>query len=448
MNIVIAGAGEVGTHLARMLSNENHDIVVIDPDENNLRILGASLDLISIQGSATSIANLKEANIRKADLLIGVTYSEDTNITAAILGKRLGARNAIARIDNNEYLDNNNREYFIQLGIDYMIFPEQIASREIIDLLHQTGTSDTVEFSGGKLSLYVVKLEEKAPMVNKTLNEFTKKAGKLDYRAVAITRKGSTIIPSGDDVFLPNDIVYAICNPKGVDALMKYSGKEIYEAKNIMILGGSRIGRLTCEGLGYHHNIKLIEMNREKSYWLSNQLKNTLVINGDGRDMDLLQEEKLAKMDAFVAVTGSSETNILSCLHAKEKGVRRTIAEVENFNYLELAENLGIDTIINKKISAASRIFRFTTSGGQISSIKCLRGTEAEVMEFVVQPGSLVTQGKLKDVKFPADAIIGGVVRGDNSFIATGDTEIRANDSVVVFAMPSIIQEIGKFFSE
>lgn len=294
--------------------------------------------------------------------------------------------------------------------------------------------------------MYVIRLNEDAPIINKTLRELTPGNNGLDYRAVAITRHGHTIVPSGDDKFEAEDLVYVISSKAGLKELYKYSGKKQFEVRDIMILGGSRIGRKTADALGKLHYVKLIEKDRQRSYALSNMLSNTLVINGDGTDMELLRQEGLEKMDAFIAVTGNSETNILSCLLAKHMGVRRTIAEVENMDYIHLAENIGVDTIINKKLITASRIFRFTMSE-EVSSIKCLTGTEAEVMEFVVKPEAPATKGTLAEVKFPREAIIGGVMRGKNAFIAHGDTQIKPYDRVVVFALPGVIHTIGKFFN-
>jgi len=445
MRIVIAGAGEVGSHLAKMLSNENHDIVLIDVDEDKLRQIGSMHDLMTMHGSATSFNLLKDASIQKTDLFIAVTESEDTNITAAMFGKKMGAKRTIARIDNQEYLKFTHKEIINKLGVDYMIYPEMIAANEVVGLLHQTGMADLVDFSRGKLTMYVIKLEENAPILEKTLLEATPK-GELEFRAVAITRDTETIIPGGSDRFEVNDHVYVITSQAGLGELLKYTGKEHYDIHNIMILGGSRIGKRTAKLLGRHHNVKLIEIDREKAYQLSNFLENTLVINGDGSNMDLLTQEGIQKMDAFIAVTGNSETNILSCTLAKQMGVKKTIAEVENMDYIKLAENMGIDSIINKKLITAGRIFRFTNSY-DVSSIRCLTGTEAEVMEFIVKPGAKVTEGSLRDINFPKDAIVGGVIRGKNSFIARGDTELKSQDKVVVFALPTAIPKMNKFFN-
>ena len=445
MRIIIGGAGEVGTHLAKMLSIENHDIVVIDPDDDKLRLIDSSLDVMAMVGSATSIELLEESGIKKADLFIAVADSEHTNITAAILGKKLGADKTVARIDNNEFLKDSNIELFRSLGIDYLIYPEKIASREIIGLLLKTGTTEFIDFTGGMLSLFVLKLDKNAPIINKTLQEVTRNEGALNYRAVAITRDGETIIPRGNDKFLLDDTVYVVSNKTGMKDILKYFGKEHYGIKNLMILGGSRIGKLTASKLENEYQIKLIEIDKAKSIQLADLLENTLVINGDGRDIDLLKSEGLQNMDAFIAVTGNSETNILSCQLARKMGVKKTIAEVENMEYIDLAENMGIDTIINKKLITASRISRFTMSA-QVSMIKCLTGTDAEALEFVVKPGSKITKGLLQDINFPKDALVGGIIRGKTSFIATGKSGVEANDRVVVFALPSAIRKIESFF--
>ncbi len=445
MRIIIGGAGEVGTHLARILSNENHDIVVIDTDEEKLHLIDSSLDVMVMEGSATSIELLKESGIKKADLFIAVANTEHTNITAAILGKKLGAKITVARIDNNEYRKSSNIELFRSLGVDYLIYPEKIASREIIGLLHKTGTTEFIDFTGGMLSLFVLKLEKEALILNKTLQEVTRKESVLNYRAVAITRKGETIIPRGDNKFELHDTVYVVSNKAGLKDVLRYSGKQNYGIRNLMILGGSRIGKLTALGLENEYQIKLIEIDKAKSIQLADILENTLVINGDGRDVDLLNSEGLQNMDAFIAVTGNSETNILSCQLARKMGVKKTIAEVENIEYISLAENMGVDTIINKKLITASRISRFTMSA-QVSMIKCLTGTDAEALEFVAKPGSKITKGFLQDINFPKDALVGGIIRGKTSFIATGKSRVEANDRVVVFALPSAIHKIESFF--
>lgn len=445
MRIVIAGAGEVGTHLAKMLSNENHDIILIDTEENRLKPLDSSLDVLTFVGSATSMNLLREIFQKKTDLFIAVTHWEDTNITSSILAKRLGAIKTIARIDNLDYLEHSILEFFKSLGIDSLIYPELIAAREVLSLLHETGASDFMEFCGGKLAMYVQKLDENAPILNKTLEEIAIDRSADKYRAVAIKRNDMTIIPRGQEKFHLGDMVFVISTDEGIDEMMASSGKENFEAKRIMILGGSRIGKHVALYMQKSCEVKLIDSDPARCEALSEILDDTLIINGDCRNVEVLEQEGISDMDAFVAVTGNSETNILSCLLAKKLGVKRTIAEVENMEYINLAENTGIDTIINKKISAASRIFRHTTNQN-VTQVKYMTGTDAEVIEFNVPENARITKGTLRGIDFPKDAIVGGGTRDGVPYIATGDTTIKANDKVVVFTLPSAYDKISKFF--
>ena len=446
MRIVISGVGEVGTHLAKMLSGASHDITVIDDDPKRNEEVAGMAEVVTIEGDCTTFAVLKKASVRKADLFIAVRPEESINIISAVLAKQLGARKAIARIDNNEYLEPNNKEMFINMGIDYLFYPEKVAAREVINLLGHTSTTEYVDFSGGKLSLVVFKLDSSSPLIGRTLIEVTADREALPYRTVAISRDGDTIIPRGSDQFQEGDTVYVIANQNDVKSLMVFSGKPNIEVNNIMILGGSRIGVRIATELQDEANVKLVEYNPDKAYKLTETLEKTLIISDDGRNIDSMIEEGLSNMDAFVAVTGRSETNILAAMVAKRLGVKKVIAEVENLNFINLAESMGIDTIINKKLITASNIFRFTMNT-DVQAIKCLTGCDAEVLEFIAKPNSPATKGQIRELDFPHDAVIGGIVRGDRSYIATGSMEINAFDRVVVFALPSAIARIGRFFS-
>ncbi|HOW40786.1 MAG TPA: Trk system potassium transporter TrkA [Bacteroidales bacterium] len=446
MRIVIAGAGEVGTHLAKMLSNENHEIVLIDPEEVRLKPIDSALDILTHEGSATSVRLLRDTLVKRTDLFIAVTHSEDTNIISAIMAKRFGAIKTIARIDNLDFFESSTLDFFKSIGIDSLIYPELIAAREVLGLLHETGASDFMEFCNGKLMMYVQKLQENAPIINKSLQEIAATNRTDKYRAVAIKREGKTIIPRGNEHFQLGDTVYVISSLEGMDEMMKTSGTRNFEAKNVMILGGSRIGKHIAIHMQRSCEVKLVDIDTKKCESLSEILDNTLIINGDGRNVDLLEQEGISKMDAFVAVTGNSETNILSCLLAKKFGVKKTIAEVENIEYISLAETTGIDTIINKKISAASRIFRHTVSP-IITQVKYMAGTDAEVLELNVPENSRITKGTLRSIDFPKDAIVGGGIRDGVPYIATGDTIIHANDKVVIFTLPSAYEKLNKFFT-
>lgn len=448
MKVVIAGAGEVGIHLAKLMAFDQHDVTIIDANEERYRLAGTIGDIVAVEASSTSISALKGIDIKKVDLFIAVNPAEeqDMNITSALLAKKLGAKKVIARINNDEYLLPNNIEMFIDSGIDYLFYPEQIASREIIKLLGQTSTTEYIDFSGGKLMLNVLKLEEGAPIVDKHVHGSIQGQQNPQYRTIAISREGKTIIPTKDEVYNSGDMVYILANHTAVPEALKFSGKTNIKVEDLMILGGGKIGMMVAKALEGHTNIKLIENNRERCELLTDVLEHTLILSGDGRNTELLMEEEVGNMDAFIAVTGSSETNILACMAAKQMGVKKTIAEIENIDYIKFAESMGVDTVINKKLITASTIYRFTMNT-DIRAIKYLTGSDAEVLEFIVKPGSPSTKAKIADIGFPKGAVIGGIVRGDQSFIATGSSEIKPYDRVVVFSLPSAISKISCFFT-
>ena len=446
MKIVISGVGEMGSHLARMLSGSGHEITVIDSAQTLLNEVANLAVLITIEGDTTTFAVLRKAGVRRCDLFIAVNHDENQNILAAMMAKQLGAKKSIARIDNNEYLEPNNKEMFIDMGIDYLFYPEQVAAKEVANLLGYTTTSDYVDFSGGLLSLVVFRLEPTSPLIGRKLLDLAVDGSIAEFRVVAITRGLQTIIPRGQDEFFEGDMVYIIARKDVVKGVSELSGEKSVEVKSLMILGGSRIGVSVAEELQEQMDVKMVEYNGEKAYRLAERLDKTLIIHEDGRKLDAMLEEGLASTDAFLAVTGRSETNILAAMQAKRMGVKRVIAEVENLNYISLAESVGIDTIINKKRVTASNIFRFTMST-DVQAIRCLTGSEAEVLEFIVKPNSPATKNKIKDLRLPHDVIIGGIVRGDKVFIAVGDTAIQAYDRVVVFSMPDSIGKVGEYFN-
>ena len=445
MKIVIAGIGEMGGHLAEMLSGNGHDITVIDTDEKALKAVSSLADIITVVGDSTTFAVLRKASVRKCDLFVAVHPVENNNILSAIMAKQLGAKKVIARIDNNEYLEPNNKEMFINMGIDYMFYPEQIAAEEVVSLLGHTSTTEFVDFASGRLSLLVFRLEPTSPLVGRELASF-EQGEKAAYRTVAILRRGKTLIPHGADTYMVGDVLYIIARHDSVNEVMALSGQGDVYIKNMMILGGSRIGVQIAQAMQNDVNVKLVDYNEDKTKRLALQLDKTLILTQDGRSTEAMLDEGLANMDAFVAVTGRSETNILAAMLAKRMGVKKVIAAVENLNYINLADNVGVDTIINKKMVSASNIFRFTMST-DVLAIKCLKGSDAEVLEFIVKPNSPATKAPIKDLGMPAEVVVGGVVRGNKVFIASGDTKILAYDRVVVFAMPSVLAKVGHFFN-
>lgn len=446
MKIVIAGAGDMGTHLAKMLSGNGHDLTVVDVDSKALVEVGNLVDVVTVEGDTTQFSVLRKAGVRKCDLFIAVRSVENDNILSAVMAKNLGAKKAIARVDSNEYLEPNSKEIFIDMGIDYIFYPEQIAAREVINLLGHTSSTEYVDFAAGKLSMVAFRLELTSPLLGRNVQHVEYSDDDLEYRVVAIVRGSKTIIPSSDERFEEEDMVYAITRHNATHKVVELSGRKEVEIRNMMILGGSRIGVRIANELQSEVNVKLVDYDADKAYRLAEMLDKTLIINEDGRDTEAMMEEDLSNMDAFVAVTGRSETNILAAMLAKRMGVKKVIAEVENINYISLAESIGVDTIINKKLVTASNIFRFTMTT-EVQTIKCLTGSQAEVMEFIVKPNSPATKEPIRDLGMPDDSIIGGVVRGDRVFIAVDDTQINAYDRVVVFAMPDVVMRVAEFFN-
>ncbi|MCQ2958584.1 MAG: Trk system potassium transporter TrkA [Bacteroidales bacterium] len=451
MKIIIAGAGEVGQHLARILADDRHDVTVIDVDSQNLKQLSSHLDILTIQGSALTISVLNEAGVAQCDLFIAVAHFPEMNIASAVIAKQLGAPHTIARVRDPELLLEKNVELYRRMGIDSLIYPQALAAQEIATFVERAATRESFDFADGLLSLFVLKVEDTASVVGKYMQEIIPNQEELQkYRVIAIKRGFSTIIPKGDDICQPNDILYVVSNRQGVNKMLETFEKKDLAVSQVMILGGSRTGRATAKILQKQFDVKLIEIDPIKARKLSEQLENTIVINGDGRSMDLLVEEGIRNTDVFIATTSNAETNILSCYLAKRVGVKRAIAEVENVDYIGLASDMGIDTLINKKTIAANSIHKFTMSNSaDISSTRHLTQCDAQVLEIIVHENVKITKSTLMEMKdFPKDAVIGGVVRGKNAFIPSGKTQICSGDKVLVFALPSAVNGVKNLFEK
>ncbi len=454
MKIIIEGAGQTGSHLAKMLSVESNEIAVIDSDSARIRQLATQADVVTLPGPPSNIGLLKEAGCADADLFIAVNprMDQSVNIVSALLAKKLGTKRVIARIDDQAYLSPENKLLFKDMGLDMMFFPEKSASDEIVDMLRSNTSADTLDFARGKLQLTVFKLDDDSPLLDMNVARFAhavkQKQADADFRIVAISRGGKTIIPKFDTGFKYHDFLYIIARRDAMPALMKFLGKDKIDIRRVMILGGSEIGHMVAEKLATMKldDIKLIDINREHCRYLSEVLPDEVsVVCGDVRNSDFLLEEDMRSYQAVLSFTGNDEVNILACVVAKKLGVPRVIAQVENLEYLRLAEEMGVDTVINKKLITASRIFKFTLSD-KVRSVRYVSGTDAEVLEYTAAPDSRVTKGILKDIEFPSDAIIGGVIRGGDSFIAVGHTHIEPYDRVAVFALPEAVKEVDKMF--
>ncbi|KAA6345266.1 Trk system potassium uptake protein TrkA [termite gut metagenome] len=446
MRIVIAGAGEVGTHLAKLLSHEKQDIVLMDEKEERLNTLASNFDLMTVTASPTSIEGLKNAKTENADLFIAVTPDESSNITACMLASNLRAKKTLARISNYEYLLPKNKEFFQNMGVHSLIYPEMLAAKEIVSSMRMSWVRQWWEFCGGALLLVGVKMRETAEILNIPLVELGIK--ETPYHVVAIKRDNETIIPRGNDKILLNDIVYFTTTRKYLPYIRKIVGKEHYaDVQNVIIAGGSRIAVLTTQYVPDYMKVKIIENDITRCNRLTELLNDRiLIINGDGRDMNLLLQEGVKNTEAFVALTNNSETNILSCLAAKRMGVSKTIAEVENIDYISMAESLDIGTIINKKLITAAHIYQIMLDA-DVSNVKCLTFADAEVAEFIVKEGAKITDYQIKNAGLPLGVNIGGMIRNGEGLLVTGNTQIQAGDHVVVFCLNMMIKKIEKYFN-
>jgi len=445
MRVIIAGVGNVGYHLAKLLCAEGQDIVLIDRSQDKLKLAAGQVDASTIKGNSSSYAVLEEAGVAQADLLIAVTNSEDANIATAIIAKHLGAKRTIARISNTEFIYQKDKLNLKHLGIDDIISPESLAAREIKRLLKEVALTDSFEFEKGLLSLIGVNIDDKSPLKGKSMIEVARMNPEQTFMTVAILRNNETIIPYGDTSFELNDHAYFVSQPDGIDKLMFLAGKKRKMVKDIMILGGSRVGIHAAKILSERYNVKLIEKNAEKCFDLADQIPDAMVINGDASNVELLLEEGLADMDAFIAVTGDSETNIILSLGAKNHGVNKTIAMVENMDYIHLSQNIGVDTMINKKLIAANFIFRHIRQG-EIVSLTSIHGVDAEILEFEVKESSKITAHELRNLDFPKTAIIGGVIRDGKGYTTPGDFIFQPKDRVVVLAKPEAIAKVEDLF--
>lgn len=445
MKIIIAGAGEVGTHLAKLLAQENQDIILMDPSEERLKFTNSGMEILPMVGNPTSLRDLEDAGIKNTDLFVSVTPEETTNLTACMLAANLGAHKTFARINNYEYLLPKNKEFFEKLGIHSMIYPEMLAAKEIVAAVKRPWSRQYWELFGGALILIGVKVRDNAPIVNIRLTDLLNDQ-KL-YHIVAIKRGNDTIIPRGTDRIESGDILFFTTTRNHIEDVQKHAGKRNPDVKKIVIMGGSRIALRASQYLPNNIRIKIIEMNKEKSHRIAEIVPgNVLIINGDGRDTDLLIQEGIKDTDAFIALTENSSTNILACLAAKRFGVFKTIAKVENLDYISLAEKMDIGTIINKKLIAASYIYQFLLDA-DVSNVKCLTFADAEVAELVARPNSKITKKPVRELKLPKDMTLGGLIRNGEPMMIDGDTLIQAYDHVVVFCLDSAMRKLEDYFN-
>ena len=445
MKIIIAGAGDLGSHLAKLLSSESHDIYLLDQNEERLNTISSQIDVFTIAGDAKSVEIMEQKLISSCDLLIAVTSSEETNMLICILGKKLGAKRTIARINDVNIIKENKEHFYNELGIDTLISPTYLATLEIQRLVNQSAFTDDIEFDNGKLTVFGISLSKNSNLINKTVRESADLNPNLSFKPLALHRDDLTLIVNGETVLKENDIVYFISLKESIPNIIKLCGKNNFKIKDVMIIGGSRIGMNTAELLENDFRVTLVEKDKATCEQMANILKKTLIINIDGHDVKMLEEEGLTEIDALISVTADSEMNIMTSLVGKSHGIKKTIARIENFDYINLSQSIGIDTLINKKIIAADNIFKFVRKGN-VSLVANLHGTDAEIIEFVVKDGSKITKSPINKLNFPNSSKIAGVIRNGNPIITFGDFHLKENDKTIVFSLTESIKEIEKFF--
>lgn len=446
MKIIIAGSGDVGFHLAKLLSHENQEITLIDQDTDVLEYAGSRLDVLTIKGDGSSLSVLQEANVSRAKLFIAATTSEKTNLIAAILAKKMGAKQTIARIENPEYLDPEQREHFRELGVDHLISPRYLAAMEIRRLLDKTSFTDIFEFDNGKVNVIGTTIDEDSDLVNMSIEEIDEAYPEVSFRPLAILRGAKTLIPDARTILHRNDHVYLMARDFELESTSRLCEKETHTISKVMIIGESPIALKTAKLIEKNYSVTVVCHDREMCKKYVELLDDVLVIEGDPSNVEILKEEGIEHMDAFIALTHNTETNILASLMAEQCGVYKTIALVDNMDYTHISQNIGIDTLINEKIIAANNIFRFIRKG-KIEAIATLHGVDAELIEFNIHRENQLTKKVLGRLPIPEGSRVAGVIRNNESIVPHEDLQLQVGDKVIVFATAQSINSVENLFN-
>lgn len=448
MKILIAGAGEVGFELSKVLSEENHDVTVLDERQSCLQRVIENLDVLTVEGNATSPNSLIEAGARQADLMVAVTSVDEVNIIASMMAKRLGVKSVIARVRNQELSQPDAPITPSELGIDVLIHPEESAAAEIHQLIKRASASDVVNLADDRLQMIGLRVEAGSDAVNQTLADLASNYEHLSFRVIAISRRGSTIIPRGNNRLMALDHIFIITKTEHVQELVTAAGHKNETLRKVMIAGGSEVGRILAKKLSEDKQkweIKLIEPDKEIATEIANNNRNVLVLNGNPTDPNLLVVEGLSEMDAFISVTDDEESNIISCLMAKHLEVKKTVALVSKTQYVPLSQTIGIDAIVNVKASASDEIHRQIRQG-MLLTVKALTGIKAEIIEVIAGKNCTILDKPIHSLKIPDGIVIGGILRNGSAEIATGSSIIRKDDRVIILALPQAINKVEEMF--
>ena len=447
MHILVIGAGAIGFQLSKQLSQDGHDITQIDTDPSRVKRVSEQLDIIVAEGNGTSLQDLRGLGIEKVDLVAAMTTNDEVNLLSCRMAKKLGVQSAIARIRNPEFTAPDFIFSPQELGVDQFIHPEKETADAIVRLIRQSSATDLVEFAEGKLVLLGMRLDHQSSLLHAPLTELGRQLADIPMRIVAIQRKQQTLIPRGSTTLLPEDRIFVISDPDFIPSVVSFTGLADHRIEDIAILGGGLIGQFVAQELSSQMRVRLIESRADRSRQIADQLANVLVIQGDGTDYDLLAVEGLADMDAFIAVTGNDEVNIISTLVAKHLEVPRAIALVNNVDYMPITPAIGLDSVLSKQLLTVNAVQRYVRHQ-RIASIASLPGLDVEAVEYIAHGGSKITQKPLISIRLPRDSIIGAVVHGDSVVIPRGDTLIHPGDKAVVFARHYVHEEVRKIFGD
>ena len=447
MRAIVIGAGVVGYDVAKLLSQADHDVVVVDKDAEALAHINEKLDVMTVEGNGTSTATLERAGIRDARILVAVTAIDEVNIIACMLGDRLGVETTIARVRSDELTSTETVLDSRDFGIDLIIHPEESAAAEVTRLIRRASATDVLMLADDRLHLVGLRLDAHSPVIGQSLQELVMQKPELRFRVMAIARGIRTILPNGKERLRKNDQVFILARPKTIPPVLELLGKSDQRLHNIMILGGTDIGAKVALQLSQEKNkrVKLVESNRDRAEKLAAALGNCLVIHGEGSDIDLLVKEGLSDMDAFVAVTADEESNLVTCLLAKHLEVRKTVALLSNGGYIPISQSIGLDAAVNTKLAVSREVMRFLR-GKHVKSVATVHGLDAEILEIEARPMSTITKDCLMNLDLPEGLLIAAVLKGRDIEIATGLTHIAAGDRAYIFVMPGTITQAEKLF--
>ena len=446
MKIIIVGAGEVGFHIAQKLSEENQDVFLIDKDSEKVRRITENLDVQAILGSGTSPDTLRDSGIQDAEMLVAATDSDEVNLIACLLGRHLNPYIVkVARVRNPEYLKEKDLFGRDLLSIDQIINPESVMVETIRNLMMVPGASDVIDFVDGRVKLIGVTIKPDSPFVGRQLLSFKGMEGKL--LVGAIVRGEQVIIPHGEDTLQANDLAYVVVRTDELPAIFSLLNIKDEGLRRVIIVGAGEMGTALATSLDQTKvNVRLIERDSQRCTTLAQKLENVIVINGDGSDRNLLQEENISDCDFMVAITGDEESNVLISLLAKGLGVRKTITRISKLSYIPLVSAIGIDTVVSPRLSAIRAILQYIRKG-KIISVAPLKGEHAEAIEAEALETSDMVNLPLYKVKFPKGALVGAIVRDDEIIIPLGDSVIKPKDRLIIFTLQKVVPKLEKLLT-